>query len=67
MKITLLWSWWVNTKINIDVAIGRVATTNLPVDDKVIDSMLGTLVILKELGFKYISKGDTDDKGQHKP
>jgi hypothetical protein len=48
----------VNTKIDIDEAIGKVATTRLPVDDKVIASMLSTLYLLKELGFKQISKGD---------
>lgn len=47
-----------STKIGIDEAIGRVATTKLPVDDKVIASMLTTLNILKKLGFKQISKGD---------
>ena len=56
-----------STKIGIDEAIGRVATTRLPVDDKIIDSMLSTLQILKDLGFKQISKGDKYDKGQHKP
>lgn len=56
-----------NTKIKIDEAIIRVSTTKLDVDDKVIASMLTTLQLLKQLGFKHISKGDKDDRGQHKP
>lgn len=55
-----------STKISIDKAIGMVATTSLNVDDKVIASMIETLMILKELGFKNISKGD-DNGGRNKP
>lgn len=51
-----------STKIGIDEAIERVATTRLPIDDKIICSMLTTLHILKELGFKTISKGDKYDQ-----
>lgn len=56
-----------NTKISIDEAIGMVSTTRLNVDDKVIASMIDTLLILKDLGFKQISKGDKYEQGQHKP
>jgi hypothetical protein len=52
----------VNTKISIDKAIGMVATTSLDVNDKIIASMIETLLLLKELGFKHISKGDEDEE-----
>lgn len=39
-----------------------VATTRLTVDDRVMASMIETLMILKELGFKQISKGDNDER-----
>jgi len=57
----------VSTKISIDEAIGRVATTSLDVDDRIIASMITTLHLLKDLGFNHISKGDKYDQGQHKP
>jgi len=49
----------VNTKkISIDKAIGIVATTSLNVNVEVLKSMIDTLLILKELGFTHISKGE---------
>lgn len=51
-----------STKIGIDEAIIRVSTTRLDVDDKIIASMLTTLQLLKQLGFKHISKGEKNEQ-----
>lgn len=56
-----------NNKIDIREAIERVGTTKLDIDDDIIASMLTTLKILQDLGFKTISKGDENGTGQHKP
>ena len=56
-----------NTTIKIEEALIIISNTTLDVDDKVIASMIETLYIMKDLGFKHISKGDKNDTGQHKP
>jgi len=48
-------------KIAIKEAIERVKTTNLPVEDKALKSMITTLELLQELGFTYISKGEENE------